>query len=398
MESGESPQNIHQESSVQKEIDIKQSDITLVFGQGPVQEERGKPESGRKGLNPFSRVISLSAAELLKSGKTKKVIISGGETGVLAGGPEASNEAELMADIIRRKITRLSADGKAYVVNNKEIAIYNEDGERRNQVDIDNDIKEACKDIVLIENKAKDTMQNFTYILNDFLDKETREGAPEPFVTLLGISFHAKDTYSGAGIGRLEKLAQVFQINGQVLSAEDVLEKLIVQDPNRGSNSYVRLELEKLLEEVKNHKVAILKSRQEELLVMGLRRGDWKKAIQHLESPERVRKMILNDPYILEKMSEQLFNMTRPSNMTKDEFMIKVQAKVNALNINELRQKVLGLSVEGVDENLYRSTKSDVFKKFEEMGEIERPGGKKTGFLPVYGKGEIPPKNESKTS
>lgn len=396
MENSESPhpQNIpvEKENPVQKEIDINQSDITLVFGQGPVQEDRGKPESGRKGLNPFSRVISLAAAELLKSGKTKKVIISGGQTGALAGTSEASNEAELMADIVRRKITRLSTDGKAYVVNNKEISINNEDGTRRNQADIDKDLKEACKDIILIENKAKDTLQNFTYILNDYLDRETQEGAEEPFVTLLGISFHAKDTHSGAGIGRLEKLAQVFQINGQVLSAEDVLEKLIVQNPNRGS--YVKQELAILLKEVRDHRVAILKSSQEELLVIGLKRGDWKKAIQYLESPERVRKMILNDPYILEIMSEQLFDMTRQPDMTEDEFMTKVRAKVNALNINELKEKVLGLSVEGVDENLYGSTKRGVFDELKEMGEIERPGGIKTDYHKVYGKGEVPPKNE----
>ncbi|MFI5265670.1 MAG: hypothetical protein ACHQT7_02900, partial [Candidatus Levyibacteriota bacterium] len=49
----------------------------VVFGQGPVQEQDNIPQSGREGLNFYSRMLSLSAAQMLKEGITDKVILTG---------------------------------------------------------------------------------------------------------------------------------------------------------------------------------------------------------------------------------------------------------------------------------------------------------------------------------
>lgn len=337
--------------------------FTLVFGQGPVQEAQKIPESGREGLNFYSRLTALSAAEMLKKGITEKVILSGGQTGARAGTPEAKTEAELMADIIRRKLTKVSKDANYYVANGKEIPLKDASGENRSRIDVDKDIEEAYKDKILIENQAKDTLQNFSYILNKYLDQENN---PDFSVALLGIGFHTHDTYSGAGIGRLEILADIFDIKGAVYSAEDILKELVVD--KRKESSYVGTEMSSLIKTADSHTVSVLKSRQERVLVEGLKYGDWLRVVSLLENPERIKTMVLQNTYIVSELEKQF-------GLTKDQ--------VAAMSFSDILDSLGRLKVRGIEN--YAVIKQAVFDTFEAMSKREG-----IDYIGKYGKGTIP--------
>lgn len=251
---------------------------TLVFGQGPVQEADKIPSTGREGLNFYSRMISLAAAEMLKKGITDHVIVSGGQTGARAGTPEGRTEAELMADSIRRHLTRGSKDPDVFIANGQ---------------------KKRVSDAVLIENQAKDSLQNLAFILKKYLP----EGRSDKQLAFLGIGFHAHDTLSGANEGRLEVLADLFGINAPVYAAEGVLRELTIS--GRSEEGFVRKQLQRLTDITLTDPVSILKSQQEAVLVRGLRAGDWKRIAPFLEHPQILR-MVLADSYVSQQLQTEL--------------------------------------------------------------------------------------------
>lgn len=264
-------------------VAIDHSDITLVFGQGPVQEyTENQSEMGRTGLNFFSRLNALAAAEMLIQGKTETVILSGGATGA----KQDATEANLLADIIQKRVQNVLSSST------------DESQKSRLTHILSNGIK--------IENQSKDSVQNFVNILNDYIDSET--DGKKKTMTLLGISFHAEDTYSGAGIGRLKRLAEIFDIEGQVVSSEDVLTSL--SQENRTQDSFVVKELKRLSEMAKTHEVSQGKSQQEALLVQLLDHGDWlgdgkgNAKINGMKNPARLKHMLQSSPFVAELLQK----------------------------------------------------------------------------------------------
>lgn len=340
----------------------KHFEYTLVFGQGPVQESDSIPQSGRQGLNFYSKMTALAASQMLKNGITEKIILSGGATGARAGTPEAKTEAELMADIVRRQLTVLSPTKNSYVANGKEIPFVYPSGEEKSRAIIDGEIAQAFADKILIENEAKDTLQNFSLILNKYIDKPGQNNAS---MALLGIGFHAKDTYNGTGVGRLEILKDIFRIKGTVYSAEEVISELLVKQ----DGSSPREKLAKLTELSQNHDVSRMKSIQEQLLIEGLKEGEWARIIPFLKSEERVKSMIINDPYVLRAFQEQL-------NIQKEQ--------ISSMNLPEIIDKIQLIKVKGSPEE-YGRIKDAIFEVFSKITDK-----KETDYLARYGKGTFP--------
>lgn len=340
----------------------KHFEYTLVFGQGPVQESDSIPQSGREGLNFYSRMTALAASQMLKNGITERVILSGGQTGARAGTPEAKTEAELMADIIRRKLTVLSPNGNSYLANGKEILFSDENGTPKPKAMVDDEITMAFADKILIENEAKDTLQNFSLILNKYIDKPGRDQAS---MAMLGIGFHAKDTYNGTGVGRLEVLRDIFRIKGAVYSAEEVIKELAVEQ----GRSSPRTKLARLTQLAQDHEVSQMKSIQEQLLIEGLRTGEWINAIPTLANEARVRDMITNDDYVREALQKQF-------GLQKEQIL--------SLNLPQIIDLVKKIEVEGTPEE-YGAIKAAIFDVFSQMKDE-----KGTDYLKLYGKGTIP--------
>lgn len=359
------PQPVKPEAPIVRKENLSNTHFehVVVFGQGPVQEQDKVPSSGREGLNFYSRMLSLSAAQMLKDGVTDKVILTGGATGARAGTPEAQTEADLMADIIRRRLTTTSSDAKSYIANGKKVEKYDADGKPRPKAEIDAEVEEAFSDRILIENKAQDTLQNFAFIINKYLDNQDANSQ----VGLLGISFHAKDTYNGTGIGRLEAVADIFGIKGRVFSAEEVVKELIAN--TRGKGSSVREQLLKLANMSTHHEVSQMKSIQENLLIDGLRSGEWMKALPFLEKPDRVKEMLLKSEYASSELQKK-------SGATKDEL-----AKMTP---SELLDIVSQIKVQGTPEE-YGTIKAAIFEVLSTMTDE-----KGTNYLAKYGKGTIP--------
>ncbi len=340
----------------------KRFSYAVVFGQGPVQE-KNISTLGREGLNFYSRLLALSAAQMLKDGVIDKVILTGGATGARAGMPETQTEADLMADIIRRRLTTTSEDGKAYISNGRRIEINNSDGSIKPRADIDKEIEEAFSDKLLIENEAQDTLQNFSFIVNKYLDVANKDDS----IALLGISFHAKDTYSGAGIGRLALLADIFGINAETYSAEEILNEAIIKGDDYGG--FVRNTLARLTNLATSHRVSQLKSAQEKLLVEGLRAGEWVKALPFLKNPARATQMIISSSYIVAQLAVQLgINEKGVRSMDTDQLLLALQ-----------KIKLGGTPQE------YASVKAAVFSELANMKDE-----KGTDYLATYGKGKIP--------
>lgn len=306
----EQNQQTPEQQSPPERLKDQHFDYVLVMGQGPVQEADRIPETGRQGLNFYSRLIAMSAAALLENGIADKIILSGGETGSRKGTPEAQTEAELMADIIRRKLKLLSSNGSTFVVKGKTISI---------------------NDCILIENEAKYTLQNFTLTLNKHIDKKKNPLNPDmekATLAILGIGFHAHDTHNNTKIGRLEKLADIFDINGRTYSAEEVLQELVIDE--KKNDSFVRQELSKLTAISRDDEISKLKSELERLYILGQERGDWVKEATNLNDPDRVRKMILKDKYVREKFYDQ--HKMNEEQIQKIEFSALLQ-KMRDLNV-----------------------------------------------------------------
>lgn len=349
-----------EKSTPQESLKNKHFPYTIVFGQGPVQEET-IPRSGREGLNKYSRLLSLSASQMLKEGITDKVILTGGATGVRKGTPEASTEADLMADIIRRKLTSLSEDGLAYVANGRKVEIYDEAGKRRPREEIREEIKDAFKDKILIENEAQDTLENFSYVINKYIGSNSTQDE----VAMLGIGFHAHDTYNGTGAGRLAVLADIFGMQASIYSAEDVIKQLI--STRTKSPESTRKILQRLADnvsyETEHGDVAQLKSLQETLLIEGLKKGEWIRAVPFINDLDRVKGMITGNAFIVGEIQKQ--TGTDPEELKK-------------LTGEELIDLVGKIKVQGTPQ-VYGEIKSAIFDVLENMG-----------LLSQYGKGTIP--------
>lgn len=362
-EISKAPEVSKEESPRPESIKGKHFEYTLVFGQGPVQESDGIPHSGREGLNFFSRMTALAASQMLKNGITEKIILSGGATGARAGTPEAKTEAELMADIIRRKLTVLSPSGNSYLANGKEILLNDVNGNVKPKAVLDNEIAQAFADKILIENESQDTLQNFTLILNKYID---RPGQDQASMALLGIGFHAKDTYNGTGVGRLEVLRDIFRIKGAVYSAEEVIRELAVEQ----GRSSPRKKLDTLTQLAQNHDVSQMKSIQEQLLIEGLKNGgEWIKAIPILKNEQRVKDMIINDQYVREAFQKQ-FGLQKEN--------------ILSMSLPEIIAKIQEIEVKGTPKE-YGAIKAAIFEVFSKMTDEKR-----TDYLKKYGKGTIP--------
>lgn len=139
-------------------------------------------EMGRKALNYWSRINALAVGELLLSGFTDKLILTGGKT----AGDDFSSEAQLMKDIIIRGF------GTRY----KEKYGQN------------------IEEVIFMEEKSKKTYENFIYALNDFVDKNSQSFKK---VGLLGVNYQTERILA---VGRLFGLtAEASYKSGDVLKA-----------------------------------------------------------------------------------------------------------------------------------------------------------------------------------
>jgi len=346
---------VHAESPVKESILGKHFSYTIVFGQGPVQEKVSVPEAGRRGLNLYSRLNALAAAEMLENGITDKLILSGGKTGARAETDEGKTEAELMADIIRRHITHLSADGKSFDALGKKVELMQRSGEKKTQVQIDTEIENLLKDKILIENQSKNTTDNFAYVINKYLDQPETSTQQ---IALFGIDFQT---------GRLGVLSDIFGLGNEVFSAENVIKELIVNRRPEGSS--VRTQLERLADLSLTDEVTHLKSGQEEILVRALRGGDWLRASNVLTNPEHLKQAVLRDSYVMEQLALVGYPRETIEQFKSDDLLTAIR-KVKQI---------------GVDELGYNQVKKHVFERLQEM--TEQTG---TDYYGLYAKGELP--------
>lgn len=346
-------------------------DYTLVYGQGPVQESRKVPQSGREGLNFYSRMNALAAAEMLEQGITDKLILSGGKTGARAELEEGKTEAELMYDTIRRHITHLDQDGNAYTVLGKKVTLQKITGERKTTQEIDNEIHELLKDKILIENQAKDTLANFTFILNKYLEQSGMENGQ---IALLGTDFHKE---------RLSTLSEIFGLGNHVYSAEDIIENLIVEDISKTHGSFVREKLKELSNMSKTHEVTQLKLQQEKILVQGLKGGDWLRVARLLKNPERVKQGILKDTYIMGQFEQAGYSKQSMQQMSGQ--MLLDLIFLPSQDTDKSPDGKVIVATRGLEE--YPEVKARVFVRLKEMS---RPDG--PDYFGMYAKGELPKK------
>ncbi|MFA6532401.1 MAG: hypothetical protein WCT22_00210 [Patescibacteria group bacterium] len=332
-------------------------DYTLVFGQGPVQEIDKVPKTGREGLNFYSRLEAKAAAEMLKQGVTDHLILSGGKTGARAETDEGRTEADLMMDLIRKEI-KVNKEGNFINSKGKQVKF---------------------SEAVLIENLADDSLENFTEIINRFIDQQ---GFGNAKMALLGIGFHAHSTrYMGVGggdIGRLEALSSIYKLDSPVYSAEEVLRELIADQ-----SSAVKSIMGRLLDLSENSNVTMLKAQQEGVLVDMLKEGDWLRKLGSFKSEARIKKILLGQPETLKELGFS-------------------PEELQTVEIGLLRQKIQELFIKiDATHTLYpKETKPLVFKALESMGTIDDEGKIITeddlkkgewgrNMLTFYGKGKV---------
>lgn len=284
---------------------------------------------------------------MLKQGITDKLILSGGQTGAHAGTSEAKTEADLMKDIIRREI---GVDDKGNFYNFKGEAINFEKA-------------------ILIENKSKDSLENFVNILNTYLDAN---GIGSGKISLLGMGFHTHATNNlgvgGANIGRLEALSQIYQLGSHVYSAEDVIKELVID--KHGDDLAIAQMMQRLINTAQTSNVTLLKAQQEGVLVDMLKDGDWLRVIDRFNSPERIRLILTKSPGALEKLG-----ISPQELKTMDIEDIKERARRTFAKIKE-------------GQKLYPQTKELVMNALEKMGNIDG-----RNMLEAFGKGVTSKKN-----
>lgn len=340
------PKTIIELQKSQETLKSQHFNYTLVFGQGPVQETSKVPNSGREGLNFYSRLEAKAAAELLRQGITDHLILSGGKTGARAKTDEGKAEADLMMDLIK---TELGIDNEGYFYNFKGQAI-------------------KFSEAVLIENLANDSLENFAEIVNKFVDKD---GFGDAKMALLGIGFHAKPTrylgVGGADIGRLEALSSIYKLDSPVFSAEEVLRELVID--KHDSDSAISSIMGRLTNLSENSNVTMLKAQQEGVLVDMLKEGDWLRKLGSFKSEARIKQILSDQPETLKELG-----------FTKEE--------LQSVEINLLKEKIQQLFDKiKATQTLYPQTKPIVFDAFKAMGTVDG-----RNMMETYGKGELPKK------
>lgn len=349
---------------------------TVVFCQGPVQEIEGVPKTGREGLNFYSRMEAKAATQMLKWGKTDKLIISGGKTGARKETVEGKSEAELMVDIIKRE---LGVD--------EEGNFYNMQGQA---VKFDK--------AILLETESSDTLANFVKVINKYIDKDNLNTNKMAF---LGIGFHAypgqKLGIGNSDISRLQALSKIFNINSPVYSAEDVLKELVVK--KHEPDSAIASMLTRLTDLSESHEVTRLKVKQEDELVDMLKQSDWLRVLDQFESEARIKQILKSQPELLKE-----FGLT-------EEQLEKTEIELLKNTAREIFKKIKPTQTK------YPEVKKGVFKAFEEMGIVDAEGNKiseeqlkeekeknellekkgkkpeyhvRRNILTYYGKGELP--------
>lgn len=166
---------IKRESPQSKEITGKPFDAILVFGQGPVIDEKTRVKAKDAGIQPGSEDINLwskslaeSAAKLYEKGETREIIVMGGKT----GGDEFESEADLIAKELRQM-----------------------------------GVPEAA---IKLENESTNTLENLVNMLNKFSKNDTYKD-----LGLLGSNYH---------LSRLRLLMSLFDIKYKTaFSSEEVL-------------------------------------------------------------------------------------------------------------------------------------------------------------------------------
>lgn len=369
------PKTVIETPKPQETLKSQHFNYTLVFGQGPVQETDKIPQTGREGLNFYSRLEAKAAAEMLRHGITDKLILSGGKTGARAQTEDGKTEAELMMDLIK---TDLDIDEAGNFYNFKGEAV-------------------KFSDAVLIENLAKDTLENFVQIVNKFIDKD---GLGKTKMALLGIGFHAHATNNlgvgGADIGRLEALSSIYKIGAPTYSAEEVLKELVIN--THDEDSAIASIMGRLTDLSENSNVTLLKAQQEGVLVDMLKEGDWLRVLDVFQSEDRIKQILASQPETLKDLGIS-------------------QGQLGEMNIDDIRVKIKDLFGKiKPTQTLYPKTKPAIFKAFESMGTVDADGntisqdilneenakkaqiieeGKKSDYkirrniLTYYGKGEL---------
>ncbi len=340
------PKTIIEAPKSQEALKNQHFDYTLVFGQGPVQETDKIPTTGRKGLNFYSRLEAKAAAEMLRQGVTDHLILSGGKTGARGKTDEGKAEADLMFDIIK---TEIGVDENDNFFNFKGEAV-------------------KFSKVVLIENLANDSLENFAEIVNKFVDKD---GFGDAKMALLGIGFHAKPTrylgVGGADIGRLEALSNIYKLDSPVFSAEEVLRELVVNKHSK--DSAIASIMDRLTNISKNSNVTMLKAQQEGVLVDMLKEGDWLRKLGSFKSEARIKQILSSQPETLKELG-----------FTKEE--------LQKVEINLLREKIQQLFDKiKPTQTLYPQTKPIVFDAFKAMRTVDG-----RNIMETYGKGELPKK------
>lgn len=332
---------------------------TVVFGQGPVQEIDGIPRTGREGLNFYSRLEAKAATQMLKWGKTDKLIITGGKTGARKETDEGKSESELIVDIIKRELG-VDEEGNFYNIRGQAVKFDK---------------------VILLETESSDTLANFVKVINKYIDRDNLDTNK---MALLGIGFHAypgqKLGIGNSDISRLQALSKIFNINSPVYSAEDVIKELVVEKHEEGSA--IASMLTRLTDLSESHEVTRLKAKQEDELVDMLKQSDWLRVLDQFESEARIKQVLLSQPEVL-----KAFGISEVEVEKIDVEVLKAKAKEVFSQIKPTQTK-------------YSEVKKEVFSAFEAMGTVG-PDGKiiteedlKKGqwgrkMLTYYGKGDL---------
>ncbi len=164
----------------------------IIFGSGPIMDRDSKMKAedektpvGQEDVNMWGKMSARAAAELKLAGIVDKITFSGGTT----GGVEYGSEASIMKDLIRAEYPMIDPDD------------------------------------ILEEPMATNTLENFAYVLNKFDEASPFDPNPETTepVALLGADFH---------VARIKDLANLYGVNNTTgFSAQAVL-RLIAERTN----------------------------------------------------------------------------------------------------------------------------------------------------------------------
>lgn len=195
-----SPENLN--TSLKNFLETKETirekvDYLLICGQGPVQTKKEKvkaesienanPEDAE--ANSWMKFIAYAAGEIYQKGLAGKLVLTGGKT----GGEQFPSEAVLMKNILI----------KQYSVPENDI---------------------------VIEDKAKNTLQNFAFSINA-IDDQNPDQTLNPSFGILGTDYHTE---------RIHLLSTLFELPiKEMYSAEETLLRTWGGDLSEGSQKFL---------------------------------------------------------------------------------------------------------------------------------------------------------------